>query len=274
MIDPTSPYFEALHEYFDEVHQAVWALGQFKPRSDGTNLAAWFEDVQDFIQPYLDDLPDSRLQAAAAALRRAAEGWTTIDYLALGRRQPTIQALRDTAGAIRPFNEHIAAWLGTIANRLPDAAFVEQLSPNESLAGVLVDGWKAWDRGDSLRAIQLGKEAYDLAATDGERLATNRLRRLGELLDGWLAENGPQSAERTDQAETEALSVLLTDEERERRTFAEQMPNTTTYLKAMGRGIVAYMHQTTVPGGALYMHYLLRGMLSLLEESLDDVSLA
>ena len=123
LIDPTSPHFTALHDYFDEVHQAIQALGQFRPRSDGTNLATWFEDVQDFIQPYLDDLPDQQLHAAAAALRRAGEGWTTVvNYLALGRRQPTIQVLRDTAETIRPFNEHIAAWLGTLATRIPDAA--------------------------------------------------------------------------------------------------------------------------------------------------------
>jgi serine/threonine protein kinase len=272
MIDPTSPHFDALHDYLDEVHQAIRALGQFKPRSDGSNLAVWFVDVQDFVQPYLEDLSDQQLHAAVAAIRQAAEGWTTIvNYLALGRRQPTIQAIRDTAETIRPFNEHIAAWLGTMANRLPDVAFTERLSPNEALADVLIDGWKAWERGDSTHVSQLGQQAHALATTDGERLAANRLRRLGELLDNWLADNGPQSTERTDQAETEALSILLTEEERERKTFAEQMPNTTTYLRAMSRGIVAYMHQSSSAGWrALYMHYVLRGMLAVLEDTLDE----
>jgi serine/threonine protein kinase len=272
MVDPTSPHFAALHDYFDEVHQAIQALGQFRPRSDGTNLATWFVDVQEFIRPYLDDLPDQQLHAAADAVQKAAEGWTTIvNYLALGRRQPTIQAIRDTAETIRPFNESIAAWLGTIANRLPDAAYAEQLSPNEALAAVLIDGWKAWDRGDSIHAAQLGQQAHELAHTDGERLAANRLRRLGELVDSWQAEHGPQNIERTDRAETEAIAILLTDEERERRTFAEQMPNTTTYLRAMNRGIVAYMHQSSSAGWrALYMHYVLRGMLSLLDDNLDE----
>jgi hypothetical protein len=272
LIDPTSPHFDALHDYFDEVHQTVQALGTFKPRSDGTNLSTWFADVQDFIKPYLDDLADPRFQAAAAAVRKASEGWTTIiNYLALGRRQPTIQLLRDTAETIRPFNEAIAAWLGNLANQIPDAAFVEKLSPNEALAEALIDGWKAWGRGDMLHAAQLGQQAHTLAATDGERLAANRLRRLSELLDGWLAENGPQDAARTDRTETEVIAVLLTDEERERRTFAEQMPNTTTYLRAMGRGIVAYMRQSSSAGWrALYLHYVLRGNLSLLDNNLDD----
>jgi serine/threonine protein kinase len=272
LIDPTSPHFDALHDYFDEVHQAIQALSQFRPHSDGTNLATWFVDVQDFIRPYLDDLADQQLHIAAGAIRKAAEGWTTImNYLALGRRQPTIQAIRDTAEAIRPFNESIAAWLGTIANRLPDAVYAEQLSPNEALAAVLIDGWKAWDRGDAIHAALLGQQAHELARTDGERLAANRLRRLGELVDSWQADNGPQNIERTDRAETEALSILLADEEHERKTFAEQMPNTTTYLRAMNRGIVAYMHQSSSAGWrALYMHYVLRGMLALLDDNLDE----
>ncbi len=95
---------------------------------------------------------------------------------------------------------------------------------------------------------------------------------MGELVDSWLAEQGPQNdIERTDRAETEAIAILLADEERERRTFAEQMPNTTTYLRAMGRGIVAYMHQSSSAGWrALYMHYVLRGMLALLDDNLDE----
>lgn len=272
MIDPTSPHFAVMHDYFDEVHQAITALAQFKPRSDGTNLTAWFADVQNFLQPYLDDLPDKQLQAAAGALRQAADGWITVlNYLALGRHQPTIKLLRDTAEIIRSFNEQIAAWLGALANRVPDASFVEQLSPNQALAAKLIDGWKAWDRGDYLYAAELGQAAYDLARTDGERMAANRLRKLGELLDRWLADNGPEDLPRTDQTEGQVLAVLLTDEEHERQTFAEQMPNTTLYLRAMSRGIVAYMQQSSSAGWrALYLHYVLRGVLALLENELDD----
>lgn len=269
-VDPISPHFAALHDYFDEVHQAVTALAQFRPRSDGTNLKEWFGDVDDFIQPYLEDLPDQRLHAAADALRRAGDGWTTaVNYLALGRHQPTIQLLRDTAETIRPFNEQLAAWLGALANRLPDAPFAEQFSPNDALSDKLVEGWKAWDRGDGALAADFGQQAYPLATTDGERMAANRLRRLGELLDGWLADRADTG--RTDHAESQVLAVMLTDEDHERRTFAEQMPDTTIYLKAMSRGIAAWMRQSSSAGWrALYFHYTLRGVLSLQEGRLDD----
>lgn len=271
-IDPTSPYFEALHDYFDEVHQAVTALGQFKPRADGSNLATWFGDVHAFLRPYLDDLPDPQLHAAAEALEQAGQGWSTaLSYLALGGRQPAINVLRNTAEAIRPFNEHTGAWLNTLANRLPTAGFVERHSPNERLADHLIEGWKAWDRGDAIAAAQHGREAYDCANTEGERMAANRLRRLSELLDNWLSYKGPESAELTDRTQSEALSLLLSEEENERRTFAEQMPNTTLYLRAMSRGLVAYMHQSSSAGWrALYLHYVLRGVLSILDEELDD----
>lgn len=270
-IDPTSPHFVALHSYFDEVHQAVDALGQFRPRSNGANLAAWFDDVQEFLEPYLTDLSDPRLHDAAAVMRTAAEGWTTIlNYFALGRRQPTIDLLRRMADGIRPLNENLAAWFSTLANRLPEAAHVEKLSPHEALGDLLVTGWQAWDRGDGLHVQQMADDVQQAATTDGERLAGTRLSRLGALLESWHSEGG-SSAERLERAEVEALSILLADEERERRTFAEQMPNTSLYLRAMNRGIVSFMHSSSSAGWrALYLHYVLRGMLALHDGDLDD----
>lgn len=270
-IDPLSPHFDTVNHYLDEVHQALNALAQFKPRPDGTNLGEWFRDVRDFLQPYLADLTDPRLQAIADAIERASEGWATaISYIALGRRQPTIEILHATADEIRPANEHLAAWLGTVANRIPDATFVEKHSANSSLADALINGWKAWDRGDASRAVQLAEEAQDDAQTDGERLAADRLHRLSALLGDWLA-GGAQDIEWSTRAEQEALSILLSDEEHERSTFAEQMPTPTLYLRTMGRGIVAYLHQSSSAGWrALYFHFVLRGMRALLEGALDD----
>ncbi len=272
MIDPTSAHFGGLHDYFDEIHQALQALSQFRPNSTGTNLAEWFADVQDFLQPYLDDIPDPQFHQAISAFHQCAEGWTTIiNFLALGRRQPTVSALRRTADTIRPYNEHLAAWLGALANRLPDAPFTERHSPHEALGDALIDGWKAWDRGDGAQAAELGRTAYDLAITDGERLAATRLRQLGELLDSWLSGDGPRDLERTDQAESRALSLLLSEEEHERATFAEQMPSTAVYLRTMKRGIVASLQQSSSAGWrALYLHYVLRGMIALLDNDLDE----
>ncbi|MBN2303769.1 MAG: hypothetical protein JXQ72_04800 [Anaerolineae bacterium] len=272
MIDPTSPHFGALHDYFDEVHQALHALRQFRPNSTGSNLGTWFSGVQDFLQPYRDDIPDPQFDAAINAIRQAAEGWTTIvNYLALGRCQPTIKLLHRTADTIRPYNDTLAAWLGSMANRLPDAAYVERFSPNEPLADALIEGWKAWDLGNSIEAATKGQTAYDLATTDGERMATNRLRQIGELLDNWITNNGYTDSESTDRAETRTLSLLLAEEEQERRTFAEQMPNTSLYLRAMNRGIVSYMQQSSSAGWrALYLHYVLRGVLALLAGTLDE----
>ncbi len=271
-IDPTSPHFGALHDYFDEVHQAISALRLFRPRSDGANLAAWFADVEQFLRPYLDDLPDPALHDAARAITAAAERWiTVINYLALGRRRPSVLLLREAADSVRAVNEHIAAWLGDLANRLPDVPFVEKLSPNQVLADALIAGWSAWDRGEGLTAADSGRTAYDFAQTDGERLAANRLRRLGELLDRWLREGSLQEAERTDEIESETLAVLLSDEEHERRAFAEQMPNTTLYLRAMGRGLIAHIQQSSSAGWrALYLHYVLRGALALQADDLDE----
>ncbi len=272
LIDPTSPHIEALDDYFEDIRQAVAALRQFRPRDDGATLAAWFEDVRAFLEPYITDLADPQLHAISEAMQKAAEGWlTTINYLALGRRQPTIDLLRNTAEIIRPFNENIAAWLGDLANRLPDTPQVENLSPNRGLAQHLVEGWATWDRGDGERAAQLGRQALEYARTDGERLAAGRLERLGTILHDWVSHNGLRDTQATDRAETEALSVLLSDEETERKLFAEQMPNTTVYLRTMSRGIVAWMHGSSSAGWrALYLHYAMRGVLALRTGDLEE----
>lgn len=272
MIHPTAAHFDALHHYFDEVHQAIQALSQFRPRANGSNLSEWFADVHEFIQPYLQDLADAQLHGAAQSILRAAESWATVThYLALGRRQPTIDVLHQAADVIRPVNEQIAAWLGTLANRLPDTAYAERLSPNEPLADLLIEGWKAWDRGDGIRAAELGRQAQALAHSEGERLAAERLRRLSDILDRWVAAGGCEHAEQTDQAESQTLAVLLPDEEEERQRFSAQMPNTALYLRAMNRGIVAFMHQSSSAGWrALYLHYVLRGMLALFDNQLEE----
>ncbi len=271
-IDPLSPHFAALHDYFDEVHQAVTALQHFRPRPGGETLASWFEDVQRFLQPYLDDLSDPRLHEAARALAETGGNWTTIvNYLALGRRRPTVTLLRETGDLIRPINEHLAAWFGDLANRLPDAPFVEKFSPNQALADALIEGWQAWDRGDALAAAEAGRRAYTVAVTDGERLAANRLRRLGELLERWMREGSVDNPQATAQIEAATLALLLSDEEQERQTFAAQMPSQALYLRAMGRGLVAFMQQSSSAGWrALYFAYVLRGAQALAAGELEE----
>lgn len=271
-IDPLSPHFEGLHDYFDEVHQAVTALQHFRPRPGGANLTAWFEDVLQFLQPYLDDLSDPALHEAARAIAEAGGRWTTaINYLALGRRRPTVALLRETADLMRTVNEHLAAWFGDLANRVPDALFVEKLSPNQALAEALIEGWQAWDRGDALAAAAAGRAAYDVAATDGERLAANRLRHLGELLDLWLRERGLDRAEISAQIEAAVLALLLSDEEQECQTFAAQMPSRAVFLRTVGRGLAAFMQQSSSAGWrALYLSYVLRSAQALAAGDLEE----
>ena len=150
-------------------------------------------------------------------------------------------ASRQAADAIRLLNQPIARWFEDMQHRIEEAPRVESLSPNAALGRALAEGWEAWDRGRAGEAQGLGEKALAATTVDSEKRAARRLIDLSEALSAWLANDGPSSAQRTDQAEARVRVLMLPEEDAIQRKFSEQMPNTQIYLKAMSRGVVEPM---------------------------------
>lgn len=268
-IDPSNPHFAYLDDYFEEIHLAVHALAAFKPDSDGANLGDWFSRVLNLLAPYGDDIQDRKLHQTLNALQQAADLWRRIlDAFMVGRRPK--DNLEQLAKLIEPFNTNIGTWATDLADKATKVTYVELLHPNTELAQALVDAYKVWEQGKHGYAAELAERAARLARTDGERAAAERLQRLGQLTADWLKNGGPNSNDMTDKTERAIVGLFLPDEDSERNHFAEQMPTENAYLKTMGRGLVDYMKQSSTLGvRILFLHFTLRGMLSVQENNLE-----
>lgn len=270
-IDPSNPYLAQLNDYFDEIHQAIKALGSFKPKTDGSDLADWFTRVINFLQPYGDDLEDRDLHIALESLETTAKLWNeTRDGFILGRTRKIKANLARMADLMTPLNKNIANWFGRMERRVNDAAGVETLSSNPELGRRLVNAYQEWDQGRFAKVVEMADQMKRSAQSEGEEKAVERLRRLGELATNWLRNDGSSNYEQTDTAEHAAVELFLPDENLERENFAKQMPTTVVYLKTM-RGLIDTMrHSSTAALRILFLHYVWRGMLCVLEDELDD----
>ncbi|MBI5930084.1 MAG: hypothetical protein HY862_12300 [Chloroflexi bacterium] len=271
-IDPANPYFAELNDYFDEVHQMLEALGSFKPRADGSDLADWFKRVLGFLKPYAIDLTDEALHRAIQTLETTTNAWiATQDAIIWGRRAVAQNNLTRIANLMQSLNKNIAAWYEKLGKEVGEATYVERLSLNNKLAQRLIEGYETWDAGKPTQVVELAGQMERLAQNEGEKQAIQRLSKLGEICQQWLQNHGPDDRQLTDQTERQLDGLFFPDENHERETFAKQMKTTDLYLKTMGRGLVEFMrHSSTAAPRLLFLHYVWRGVLCVQNDELQD----
>jgi hypothetical protein len=273
-IDPANPGFEALSNALNVFHAELDKLREFAPNSDGSDIAEFLAAAHAQLNGYTADVGDPRFQTIVRGVETAIAEWNRVtDFIAMGGRRPAFTACRQAAEAIRPLNVAIARWFDEYVHKIEDAPRVEYLSPNVSFGRAMSDGWESWDRGRGGEAQASGEKALGLATSESERRAARRLTDLSETLASWLSVDGPANAQRTDQTEERVTALMLPEEETIRRKFAEQMPSTQIYLKAMSKGIVEPMREASSAAvRALFLHYVLRGILALHEEKPDEAN--
>lgn len=271
-IDPTSKHLYTIPEYLAQVENTLAELGKFQPSQDYKALEIWFEQAQGILYPYQQDISDPKFQNIYSAFAETLKNWRAVeDMLTLGRKRPVVRLLQSMVQAIRPYNGHVANWFEQNARLIKDADIIEKFSPNPNLGDILLDGYRAWDIGQSGKAADSARRAAQIAVTEGERVAVERLQKLAEITNHWLNEGGANSVELTEEAERAALALFLPDEKAEYDRFNQQMPSEETYLKAMRLGIVAHMRESSTAGfRALFLYYALSGMLAILEAKLDE----
>jgi Protein kinase domain len=273
-IDPVNPAFDALGDGLNTFHAGLDRLRAFTPSGDGADIADFLIEARARLEPYAADISDPQFQALVEGIETARAEWARVtDYIALGGRRPAESACKKAAESLRPLNQPTAHWFDEYVRRIEEAPRVEFLSPNVTLGRALSEGWDSWDRGRGGEAQSCGEKALSVAATDSERRAAHRLVDLSEALASWLSNDGPSNPQRTEQTEQRVNSLLLPEEEAIRRTFAEQMPNMQIYLKAMVKGVVEPMRESSSAAvRALFFDYLLHGILALHREELDEAN--
>lgn len=272
LIDPFNKHFAELESYLEQVREVIQSLATFRPRADGSDLLDWLEHSRADLQPFRADLTDNGILAASKALETCRQEWLqTQDMLILGRIAPSAERLHHLASTIQRYNAHVADWLDNTARLVREASAAERFAPNQALSQILLEGYEAWDQGQAGRAADCARRALVEARSQGEKFAAERLGKLAEITSRWLNERGTTDRQLTDKAEQAAFALLLEDEAAEYERFSHQMKSEDLYLKAMKRGIVAYM-QASSPVGfrALFLHYVWRGMLEVQEGNLDD----
>lgn len=272
-IDPTSPVWDRLGMFLNNLYALLQSYQTFVPVADGSDLEAWLSDARRELEPYRSALFDEMLDSMARGLEVALKSWKDYaDHAVQGDRNSAVVALADATDAVTTISPTLAGWLNQLRVIVEGARYVERHAMYGGLGRALADGWQMFDRGRLGEAERLGQQAYEIARTERERFAANRLYQLSQLSRDWVERNAANSEART-RAAIDAVEALYTESENKtRKSFNAQMPSRETYLKAMGKGIVEiYARSSTASTRILAINYALYGTLDAHADLLDNV---
>ncbi|MFC1959786.1 hypothetical protein ACFLYO_03650 [Chloroflexota bacterium] len=272
VLDPVNPVFAGIRQSFDGLQQALHDLAAYRPQADGADLAQWFTDAMQLLEPYTQELPDPRLGMLIGGLRDAAQHWQLFQTSTVqGDRQGAAGSLQRVADAVRRVNPELSAWLNNVRAAVENSRYVQRHALNTTFGRFMADGWTAWDRGSGIEAERLGKQALEEVNNDLEAAAADRLARLGKMLRSWQENNGEGDPALTARIDQSLLTLLTEDEDRYWNDFTDQMPSAEAYLNAMGSGLIEHFEQTsTAAQRILFFHYALRGVMEMYEGNVDD----
>ncbi|MCC6974052.1 MAG: hypothetical protein IT322_08595 [Anaerolineae bacterium] len=273
-IDPGNPAFEVVNGLLNNFHADLESLRTYDPGLEEQSVGDYLSGAKTRLGPYVGDVLDDRFSTLVKGVEGAINAWgRLVDSIAFGGRRPAWEACKTCADQVRPLNPTLARLLDENARQIEDSPRVEGLSPNPVLGKALAEGWEAWDKGRGAEAIQAGKRAVDAAATDAEKLAARRLISLSEALDRWLDREGMNSTAQIESMSRRVQGLFLPEEESIRQTFGAQMPNMQVYLRAMAKGVVDPLRETSAAGvRLLFFDYVLRGMLTVQKEQFEEAS--
>ncbi len=271
-IDPTSAVWDTLARMLDGLYELLGSYQTYVPAADGSDLEGWLLASKEDLEPFTERLFDEMLVGMVEGLNIASHAWTTFaDATIQGDRIGAITALAVAIDAVGTISPTLAGWLNQVRTIVTSAAYVERHALYGGLGRALADGWEAFDRGRLPDAERLGQQAVEIARSDGQREAAQRLRELAELARAWMERNVVSNVKGTRAALTTLETLYTPDENLTRQNFSAQMPSKETYLKAMSKGLVdLYARHSTAATRILFVNYILLGTLDGHEGELDD----
>lgn len=272
-IDPTNPVWDSIAMFLNNLYNVLQSYQTYVPVADGSDLEEWLVSAHQTLSPYAGGLFDELLNAMTEGLNTAAVRWK--DYAAAairGDRARAIGALHEASQAVSIISPTLSGWLNQLRLVVDGSRYVERHALFGGLGRALADGWAAYDHSRLTDAERLAQQGYEIARTQEERTAADRLRQLARLARDWV-ERGAASNETRTQAALNSVEALLTDAERKILfSFNAQMPSPETYLKAMGKGILElYSRASTAATRILALHYVMYGALDVHADNLESV---
>lgn len=273
-IDPPNPLWDEIETLLRALYERLQSCQTYVPAADGGDLSDWLARTQEELTPFTARFFDELLLNMVDGLQEAGKNWARYrSVILMGDREQAETALERAARAVSVLSPALAAWFQQLRSIVSGSTYPERHSVPGVLGRALADGWLAFDRGRLADAERLGQQAFESARTEIERSAASRLQDLSQYTREWVERNGVNSVSRT-QTFQQALDKLFTmDEKAILEDFTAQMPGTDTYLRAMGRGLIAiFARRSSAALRLLYMHYILLGTLDVHEGRIDDAT--
>lgn len=271
-IDPINPAWEAIGQMLDTLYQMLQSYQTYVPSADGSDLEPWFKTTQSQLQPFLQSLFDELLAEMVEGVKSAEKAWGSYASAALqGSREGAISALTTAIDAVTTISPTLTAWLNQLRSVVEGSAYVERHALFGGLGRALADGWEAFDRSRLQDAERLGQHAYEIARSEDERMAAQRLRDLSRIVREWIDRNAILNVQRT-QTALNAVEALYTPEElKVRDNFNAQMPSKETYLRAMNKGLVElYQRHSSAANRILTSNFIMLGALDTHDGLIED----
>ncbi len=272
MIDPNNESWELVQRLLNGLYELLGMYQTYVPAADGSDLQAWLKSSQDDLAPFIERLFDEMLMGMAEGLQIAERAWDSYaNALVQGNRGGALHALTQATEAVGTISPTLAGWFNHLRSVISGAQYIERHALYGGLGRALADGWEAFDRGRLADAEQLGQRAYEIAQTDPQRFAAQRLQKLAEFTRGWVERNGVNAPATTKAALVSVERLFTVSENETRQHFAHQMPSKDTYLKAMSKGLVELYHRSSTAAiRILFVNYVMLGTLDAHEGALED----
>jgi hypothetical protein len=274
VIDPTNPVWDGIGRMLNGLYELLGSYQTYVPAADGSDLAAWLESTRQDLLPFQERLFDDMLFSMIGGLEAASQAWNVYsEKTILGDRHSSIESLTQAIDAVSTISPTLAGWLNQVRTIITNAQYVERHALYGGLGRALADGWEAFDRGRLADAERLGQQAVEIARTDSQRFAAERLRQISVMARAWIDRNVVNNFRSTQAGLVELEKLYTPDELAIRDNFASQMPSKDTYLKAMGKGLVElYSRNSTAAPRILFINFIFNGALDAHEGRLDDAA--
>jgi hypothetical protein len=271
-IDPTNPAWEAVGQMLDTLYQLLQSYQTYVPSADGSDLEDWFKTTQSQMQPFLQSLFDELLIKMVDGVREAEKAWGDYAHVVLqGSREGAIGALTHAIDSVTTISPTLTAWLNQLRSVVEGSAYVERHSLYGGLGRALADGWEAFDRSRLPDAERLGQHAFEIARSEDERMAAQRLRDLSRITREWIDRNIILNVKRAQTTLSTVEALYTPDELKVRDNFNAQMPSKDTYLRAMNKGLVElFQRHSSAASRILSLNFIILGTLDTHDGLIDD----